>query len=119
MTYPKFKYHPSKPDFLCPSEAFFLTLEDHDEYEDIPFTGDRKVTKKSRLCVECISKKIIINELESKIEELEINNSELQSSSTDLELEVERLRIALKMAQNADIKVESRNIGKPGRPKKR
>jgi len=99
--YPRFKYHPTKEPFICPSEAFLESLKDKDEYEDEPFTGPRAVkppVKQKEQCKDCL------------VAEFKI---------TDLKLEVERLRIALKMAEaKANTKPVPAPVKKAGRPKK-
>ncbi|MCI4436726.1 MAG: hypothetical protein JHC33_07975 [Ignisphaera sp.] len=81
--YPKFQYHPVKGGFICPSQEFLNTLTDASEYEDEPFTGPRANPKPKpkpvEPCKTCLS---------------------LEADNIDLKLEVERLRIALKMAEN-------------------
>jgi hypothetical protein len=68
--YPRFKYHKDGREFICPSEAFFLSLADHAEFEDLPFTGDRKVgtVKKATPCQQCLKYKAEIVELKLKLE---------------------------------------------------
>ena len=45
MTYPKHLYHPDGRSFMCPSQEFQNSLEDGKEFEDMPFTGERKIVK--------------------------------------------------------------------------
>jgi hypothetical protein len=67
--YPKFKYHPDGREFICPTQEFFVSLKDHDEFEDEPFTGDRKISSKKAIpCQQCLKLKAEIVELKLKLE---------------------------------------------------
>lgn len=69
--FPKRLYHPTKPDFLCPSQEFLDSLDDGSEYEVIPFTGPRALSnaKKQAPCVACAQYKLQIVELELELEQ--------------------------------------------------
>ena len=96
MVYPRMKYHKIKGDFTCPSEEFFNTLSDKDEWEDEPFNGPRKaLLKENKACQEC-------NKLKIDIKNLEIHNNELEILIIDYKMEVDRLRIALKMSDSKE-----------------
>ena len=104
--YPCFKYHKTKPAFICASEEFFNTLIDKDEYENLPFTGPRAIKPKlpeAEQCKECLM---------------------LEADNCDLKLENERLKIAIKMHENklTEIEQKLKAISIPaktaGRPKK-
>ena len=82
--FPKMLYHPTKPDFFCPSEEFLKTLEGWKEYETLPFTGPRKVEEETK-CKGCM--------------ELKIKLADLQLSLEATELEVKRVRAALDIAK--------------------
>lgn len=86
IKFPCFVYHRTKPAFICPSQEFLNSLTDAKEYEFEPFTGPRKPEEAKKLCKECLKHKL-------RISDLEIEAEELRSES-------ERLRIALKMAEN-------------------
>ena len=76
MDYPKYVYHPNGTSFICPSLEFLETLDNHEEYEDAPFTGPRKITQ-----VKCRACQKHINDLRVKdhlIESLRATVSELQ-----------------------------------------
>lgn len=99
--YPRWKHHRTKTGFLCPSEDFFNSIKDKDEYEDEPFTGPRAVkpaVKQKEQCKECLS---------------------LAADNVDLKLEVERLRIALKMAETKAQKpiIPAKKAGRPKKTK--
>ena len=73
MAYPKMKYHPDGREFLCQSEDFFLSLTDHATFEDLPFTGPRRVTvKKAIPCQQCLTLKAEIVELKLKLEKKKV-----------------------------------------------
>jgi len=90
--FPKWLYHPEKDGFICPSEEFLNTLDDANEWEELPFTGDRAVVKKKK-CHNC-------TQLKLDITNLNIEKEQLEADIVDLKQEVERLRIALKMAES-------------------
>jgi hypothetical protein len=43
------KYHKDGRSYLCKDLSFHSTLSDADEWEEQPFTGDRKVVEKSAM----------------------------------------------------------------------
>lgn len=70
---PKWFYHPTADPIFVTEEnlEWFKTLDNIDEWEDLPFTGERKYVEPKKKCPACIEKSIKINELQTKILELE------------------------------------------------
>ena len=92
--YPKWKYHKIKGSFYCPSEEFFNSLEDNDEYEDLPFTGPRAESKET-YCASCKKNKLEVLTAKYKVNAIEILLEDSKVELEDSKLEVARLRAAI------------------------
>lgn len=86
--FPKWQYHPTKGEFICPSEDFLKTLDNWQEYEDLPFTGDRKIESKASKCFSCT---LLLGK-----------NKKLKLDVVDLKLEIEELKSTISALKHQD-----------------